>query len=142
MSRRTGGDENFIQRGVGSLGKVSICCYILPAKPRTLSWQKGNTGIKYLCGVSLYIILAGQTMSAKTIHDARLNFRLPSDMKTVIEAAAAQLGQSVSDFAISTLVTNARNVLQQQHVTELSNRDRDIFLAMLEDTEAEPNKAL
>ncbi len=81
-------------------------------------------------------------MSAKTIHDARLNFRLPLEMKTAIEAAAAQLGQSVSDFAIATLVTHARSVVQKQHITELTKRDRDIFLAMLDDTEAKPNKAL
>ena len=36
--------------------------------------------------------------------DARLNFRLPVELKATIERAAAQLGQSVSDFAVSTLV--------------------------------------
>ncbi len=36
--------------------------------------------------------------------DARLNFRLSADLKEVIEEAAASLGQSVSDFAVSTLV--------------------------------------
>jgi len=43
--------------------------------------------------------------------DARLNFRLSSELKETIEQAAAELGQSVSDFAVSTLVQSARKVL-------------------------------
>ena len=74
--------------------------------------------------------------------DARLNFRLPSELKQTIEEAAAYLGQSVSDFAVSTLVDRAQRVIQEHNVTRLSNRDRDIFLAMLNDEDAEPNQAL
>ncbi len=74
--------------------------------------------------------------------DARLDFRLPADVKTTIEAAAACLGQSVSDFAISTLAQTARSVIEQHLITRLSNRDRDSFMALLDDTDARPNKAL
>lgn len=74
--------------------------------------------------------------------DARLNFRLPSDLKEVIEEAAASLGQSVSDFAVSTLVQQARSVIEQRNVTILSDRDRDRFMALLDDIEARPNAAL
>ncbi len=74
--------------------------------------------------------------------DARLNFRLPTDLKEVIEEAAATLGQSVSDFAVSTLVLQARTVIEQRNVTVLSNRDRDRFIALLDDAEARPNPAL
>ncbi len=74
--------------------------------------------------------------------DARLNFRLPTDLKKVIEEAAATLGQSVSDFAVSTLVLQARTVIEQRNVTVLSNRDRDRFIALLDDAEARPNPAL
>jgi uncharacterized protein (DUF1778 family) len=81
-------------------------------------------------------------MPASAKNDARLNFRLPADLKAVIEEAAATLGQSVSDFAVSTLVRTARTVLRQQDVTELSARDRDLFIALLDDVEAKPNKAL
>lgn len=81
-------------------------------------------------------------MPTETQNDARLNFRLSSDLKTIIEEAAAALGQSVSDYAVSTLVRNARAVLQQAQVTNLSNRDRDLFIAMLDDEDAKPNKAL
>jgi uncharacterized protein (DUF1778 family) len=73
--------------------------------------------------------------------EARLNFRLPAELKEVIEEAAACLGQSVSDYAVSTLVQNARDVIRQHDVTVLSNRDRDVFVSLLEG-DAEPNQAL
>ena len=80
-------------------------------------------------------------MTTVPTQDARLNFRLPKEMKDLIERAASELGQTVSDFAISTLVQSARDVIQQYQRTELSNRDRDIFLAALEGN-GEPNKHL
>jgi len=74
--------------------------------------------------------------------DARLNFRLPTDLKEVIEEAAATLGQSVSEFAVSTLVRQARTVIEQRNVTVLGDRDRDRFIALLDDADARPNPAL
>ncbi|TDI39849.1 MAG: DUF1778 domain-containing protein [Acidobacteria bacterium] len=74
--------------------------------------------------------------------DARLNFRLPMELKTTIERAAAQLGQSVSDFAVSTLVRAAREVIREHDVTELSDRDRDLFISLLEDADASANETL
>ncbi len=81
-------------------------------------------------------------MPAATKSKARLNFRLPAHLKNVIEEAAAHLGQSVSDFAVATLVQKARTVISESNVTKLSRRDRDRFLAMLDDESAKPNKAL
>ncbi len=75
-------------------------------------------------------------------NDARLNFRLPADLKQTIEEAAARLGQSVTDFAVSTLAQTAQRVIEQGNVTRLSKRDRDIFLALLDDEGGRPNKAL
>ncbi len=74
--------------------------------------------------------------------DARINFRLSSDLKKTIEDAAAEMGQSVSDFAISTLVQTARRILHEQQVTRLSERDRQRFVAMLDDESSQPNDAL
>lgn len=75
-------------------------------------------------------------------NNARLNFRLPAELKETIEQAAAHLGQTVSDFAISTLVETARHVIQEHDVTRLSNRDRDRFVALLDRADLKPNKAL
>jgi uncharacterized protein (DUF1778 family) len=74
--------------------------------------------------------------------DARINFRLSSDLKKTIEDAAAEMGQSISDFAISTLVQSARKILQEQQVTRLSERDRERFVALLDDQSTKPNEAL
>lgn len=81
-------------------------------------------------------------MSTTTRNDARLNVRLPSDLKQTIEEAAAVLGQSISEFTISTVVREARHVIQDAQVTRLSNRDRDIFLAALNAVDSKPNDAL
>ena len=79
---------------------------------------------------------------ATTQSDARLNFRLKSDLKKIIEDAAAHTGQTVSDFAISTLVEASRRVLHDQEVTRLSERDRQLFAEMLDDRSTKPNEAL
>ncbi len=73
---------------------------------------------------------------------ARINVRISSELKETIEDAAAAMGQSVSEFTISTVVREARIVLQESQVTRLSNRDRDLFLKMLDDVNRKPNAAL
>lgn len=81
-------------------------------------------------------------MATATKNDARMNFRLPLDLKRLIEDAAVCQGQSVTDFAVTSLIQVARTVLDQHNVTRLSNRDREVFLAMLDNRNAKPNKAL
>lgn len=81
-------------------------------------------------------------MASTAKNSARLNFRLPADLKSVIEEAAAATGQTVSDFAISTLLQGSRNVLQQCQVTQLSNRDRDKFITLLDAVDSRPDRAL
>ena len=75
-------------------------------------------------------------------NEARLNFRLPTEIKATIEEAAAHLGQTVSDFAVSTLTQTARQVIQEHNITRLSQQDRERFTAMLDGSDAEPNAAL
>ncbi len=72
---------------------------------------------------------------------ARLSVRLPSHIKERIEQAAVASGVSITDFTIRNLSESADEILQQQHFRKLSNRDRDIFLAML-DADDEPNEKL
>jgi uncharacterized protein (DUF1778 family) len=73
--------------------------------------------------------------------DTRLDFRLNRQVKEVIERSAAVSGQSVSEFAVSALYRTAIEVLEKGQVSRLSNRDRDVFLAML-DSDATPVEAL
>lgn len=72
---------------------------------------------------------------------ARMYFRLPLEAKEVIERAAIVLGQNITDFAIAALLKTAHEVLEQHHQRQLSDRDRDLFLALL-DADGEPNDAL
>lgn len=81
------------------------------------------------------------TIEKQTSQTARLNFRLPPEIKERIESAALVSGVTVTDFAITALAGAAREVLEKHHTTVLSDRDRDIFLAMLEEP-PEPNEAL
>lgn len=73
--------------------------------------------------------------------EARLNFRLKPDIKERIEKAAAVAGKTLTEFAVTALADTADEVLERHRVTRLSDRDRDIFLAIL-DRSSEPNQAL
>jgi uncharacterized protein (DUF1778 family) len=81
-------------------------------------------------------------MSNISDNNAAIDFRLPAEVKHVVEQAAALRGQSLDDFAVSTIVENAQRVILQHQVTELSNRDRDIFLTLLDNDSSEPTEAL
>ena len=80
-------------------------------------------------------------MAMETGSDATLDLRLPSKVMEAVEQAAAQLGQSVDEFAVSALAYTAREVIEHRGVTVLTARDWDRFLALL-DEPAEPNAAL
>jgi uncharacterized protein (DUF1778 family) len=73
---------------------------------------------------------------------ARLRVRLPVELKQVIEDAAAISEKTVNNFAVSALVDSARQVIEQHERTELSQRDWDAFVRLLEDENAKPNRAL
>lgn len=77
-----------------------------------------------------------------TARDARINFRISGELKKTIEDAASRMGQTVSDFAISTLVQASRRVLQDEQVTQLSEQDRQRFVAMLDNESTAPAATL
>ena len=80
-----------------------------------------------------------ETLSDK--NSARMSFRLPERVKRRIERAAAESGLTVTDFAIGALINSADSTLAAVETRRLSDRDRDIFLNMLDST-ATPNAAL
>jgi uncharacterized protein (DUF1778 family) len=73
--------------------------------------------------------------------EARLSFRIDPELKELIELAAMHTGQTVSSYAISTLVRDARRVIEEQHTTYLSERDWEIFMDLM-DNPPPPNEAL
>lgn len=80
-------------------------------------------------------------MPSVTENKTRLDFRLTVEKKKIIEQAANLSGQTVSDFAVSVLVKTAQDVIERHHQTELSNRDRDLFLSLIE-SDSSPNTYL
>lgn len=72
---------------------------------------------------------------------SRLNFRLPSEIKERVENAALVSGVTVTDFAITVLAERSEEILEKHQTRIISNRDRKIFLEMLENP-PEPNNAL
>jgi uncharacterized protein (DUF1778 family) len=71
---------------------------------------------------------------------ARLDFRVSKTDKRLIESAASLSGQSLSDFALSVLRAGALQVREQYERTRLTERDRDLFLAIVDNER--PNEAL
>ena len=74
-------------------------------------------------------------------NSTRLDFRVSREHKALIERAASAQGQTVSSFAVSTLLKAAEEAVQRESTRTLSGRDARTFLAML-DSDAQPNAAL
>lgn len=77
----------------------------------------------------------------KRSSQGRMDFRLSPDHKALIEKAAAYSGESLTGFAVATLVSEARRILREHETVALSARDRDRFLALLDNPPA-PSDAL
>ena len=73
--------------------------------------------------------------------DQRCNFRLTKRQKELAEKAASITGQDLSSFFTSTMVERATAIVNEYENLVLSDRDRDIFLASLENP-PEPNDVL
>ena len=72
---------------------------------------------------------------------SRLDFRISPEHKALIERAASAQGQTVSSFAIASLLKAAEEAIHSETQRVLSARDGRRFLAML-DAAGTPNAAL
>jgi len=72
---------------------------------------------------------------------ARLDIRLDSKRKRLIEQAADLLGESVSTFTVSSAVRQASEVVERFGTLTLSDRDQNVFLKAL-DNPPKPNARL
>jgi len=81
------------------------------------------------------------SIAQKKTPTARLSFRLNSDTKEIIEQAALVSGKSISEFAVSSLVQSAQEILGKHQAIRLSNRDFDALMDAV-DADHEPNEAL
>jgi uncharacterized protein (DUF1778 family) len=80
--------------------------------------------------------------SSKPATDAtRINLRTSPEAKALIERAAELMGITVSSYISQTMFEKSQQVLAEQETLTLSDRDRDAFLAALENPR-EPSQAL
>lgn len=85
--------------------------------------------------------MAGKKTGRQQSSEGRMDVRLASEHKALIEKAAAYSGESLTGFTVSTLVREARRVVQEHELITLSVRDRERFVALLDSPPA-PNEAL
>jgi len=81
-------------------------------------------------------------MAVTTNEDLSIQVRVPRQLKKSVQEAATALGQTVNEFATTTVLREAQRVLDEARLTRLSNRDRDKFLAALNSIDSKPNSAL
>ena len=72
---------------------------------------------------------------------SRIEIRVDSKQKTLLEQAAALTGASLSSFMLSTCIEDAMRLLDEHHTTTLSNEAFDQLLDLLAHP-PEPNEAL
>jgi uncharacterized protein (DUF1778 family) len=80
-------------------------------------------------------------MSTPT-RDERIDLRISAEWKRLIEQAATLCGLTTSSFIANTVLARSREVIQEAETIRLSSRDRDLFLMLLNDENAEPNAAM
>lgn len=71
----------------------------------------------------------------------RMDFRLSPEQKALIEKAAAYSGETLTGFALATLIDEARRVVREHESVTLTVRDRERFLELL-DSPPEPGRGL
>jgi uncharacterized protein (DUF1778 family) len=78
---------------------------------------------------------------ASKARDSRLEFRLASDEKAIIERAAELSGSNTTDFVRSTMLTAAKEAVRIHEVIELTAEGSRVFVEALIDP-PEPNEHL
>ena len=78
---------------------------------------------------------------ASKARDSRLEVRLASDEKAIIERAAALSGSNTTDFVRSTMLTAAKEAVRMHEVIELTAEGSRVFVEALIDP-PEPNEHL
>lgn len=86
-------------------------------------------------------IRSGGTIMAVALKDERIDFRANSNQKTLLERAAELKHVSLSSYVLTSSLKQAQIDLAENEVLVLSNRDRDLVMAALENP-PEPNEAL
>jgi len=68
-----------------------------------------------------------------TRKSARLEARIPSNQKAMLQRAAVLQGQSLSEFLVASATKEARQVIREHEILELTERDQLTFAQALLD---------
>ncbi len=77
----------------------------------------------------------------RTARSSRLEVRVASDEKEIIEKAATLTGSNVTDFVRSTMLARARDMVRAHEVIKLTTESSRIFVEALANP-PEPNENL
>ncbi len=69
---------------------------------------------------------------SSTSKDSRIDLRVTSEQKAILERAASLHGVSLSAYTLLNLLPIAQRDIDHQETLTLSNRDRDLFLSALD----------
>lgn len=75
-------------------------------------------------------------MSVRNAKTERLEARVPPNVKAILSRAAALQGRSLTDFVVGTATEEARRVIRESEVLELTRRDQIAFAEALVDPPA------
>lgn len=89
----------------------------------------------------LYLIKKGGVIMAVVLKAERIDLRANSNQKTLLERAAELKHVSLSSYVLTSSLKQAQIDLAENEILVLSNRDRDLVMAALENP-PEPNEAL
>lgn len=67
------------------------------------------------------------TATSETTKPSRFNIRMPQEVRTLIDQAAALEGRTMSDFVLASAVEKARETIESHQRIVLSQRDSMIF---------------
>ena len=81
-------------------------------------------------------------MSLANPERERIDIRVRPEIMERLQEAAAILGQTLTDFLVSSAVVAAQDVITRKRTMTLSARDYDLFIDALDAPDEEPNQAL
>lgn len=69
--------------------------------------------------------------NGNAIKTERLEARVPAEVKAILNRAAALQGRSLTDFVVGTATEEARRIIREREILELSARDQVAFAEAL-----------
>ncbi len=73
-----------------------------------------------------------KTPQGRTIKEKRITARVTAELKERVEEAAMLRGRTLTDFVVEAIQEKADEVIREQYVLELSERDMAKLLAAIE----------